>query len=420
VIALALRAFARTWPALLAWFLAGWTVRLLLLRLAGWAAENIDPLVGQLILPLAVLARLASYIGMFLVLRPVLAHFERLEQFADRTVPGAPRGFFATWAATLNTSILPFFLIYAAWGLIADDAYAYSAASLDQMVLDFDAPVGPVETPLDTPLSFATVAIVVVAFTLRRLIARFATKLPAWIGAITVYLEAVWIITALSFIGQLLAGVPDWLASRRMFAWAVNGWEQWRESLDWVRAIGDGIAWIAQQLGDVVAQPLAWLTLAAIVLAGALPLARRTRSRRRTRLDAARVSATRRWRRIGPRTRRILMLPLNGIVERWQPIGTALRLIWRAGPLAMGFYVLAFGVLTVASAWLGWAAYHAVGPHELSWFAALDQPISLVIDTIVFPLQLCLVAAAFDRCLRALDETVTTPAAELAEIHPTP
>jgi hypothetical protein len=397
MIVLAFRAFARTWPALLAWFLAGWTVRLMLLRFAGWAAEYIDPLVGQLIVPLAVLARLASYVGMFLVLRPALTQYDRVEGLADSATPGPKPKFFSAWANTLGSSILPFFVIYAAWGLIAEDGIAYSLAFLDQSDLESDG------TALDTPFSLPTISIVVGAFVLRRLIARFSARLPAWFGAIAVYLEAVWVFIALSFFKDLLAGVPLWFQTRRMFAWAVDGWEQLRASFDWLQWLGDAIAWIALQLGEVVAQPLAWLALGAIVLAGALPLTKRARS---SRFDGMREAADRRWSRVGPRTRRILMLPVNGLRERWQPVGTALRLIWRAGPVALGIYVLAFGVLTVASDWLSIGVYHLLGPHDLSWWKAWEQPFGLLFDVLVFPLQVSLVAAAFDRCLAAtsLDE----------------
>ncbi len=278
------------------------------------------------------------------------------------------------------------------------------------MVLD-DHP-GVVTTPLDTPFGWQTITIVVVAFALRRVIARFSAKLPGWSGAIAVYLEAVWVFIALSFIKDLLAGLPDWFATRRMFAWAVDGWAQLQLTFTWIGWLGDAFAFVTRQLGEVVFQPLAWLALAAIVLAGTLPIVKRAR---RTRFDTARESATRGWNRIGPRSRRILSWPVAGLFERWQPIATALRLIWRAGPVALGTYVLLFGVLTVGGEWLRFGISRALGPHDSFWWSAWDQPIGLVIEFAVFPLQLCLVAAAFDRCLRALNAPVSAPVAARAE-----
>jgi hypothetical protein len=404
VIALAFRALAKTWPELLAWFLAGWAARLMLLQFSGWAGENVDPLLGQALLPLAVLARLASYIGMFLVLRPALTRYDRIEELADARTPGPSPSFFSSWADTVGAALVPFFVIYAAWGLINEDGRAYTQAAVDQA--DFSNPTGG--TALDTPFSWQTIAIVVVAFALRRVIARFSSRLPRWTGVIAVYLEAVWVFIALSFIKDLLAGVPDWFATRRMFAWAVDGWEQLRASFAPLQWGADAVGWISVQLGEVVFQPLAWLALAAIVLAGALPVAARVRSGRTSRM---REAAARSWSRVGPRTRRILMLPVNGLIERWQPIGAALRLIWRAGPVTLGTYVLAFGVLTVGSSWLQAGLYHALGPHDAGWWLAWDQPMVLLLDVLVFPLQVCLVAAAFDRCLVAVSAPVPADSA---------
>lgn len=411
MISLALRTYARTWPALVAWFLAGWTVRLILLRAAGYLGANVDPILGQLVLPLAVLARLASYVGMFLVLRAALRRDTDVDgvMAAASTAPArVRRGAFAiAWANSLGSAILAFFVIYAAWGLVQDDRVAYGAASFDQ--IDYD--VQREGTALDIPFSLLTVSVVVGAFVLRRLLTRFEARLPRWVGAISVYLEAVWVFIAVILISRLLALVPDWLASRRMFAWAVDGWAQLRAASDLLVWVSDGVAWIALQLGEVVAQPLAWLALAAIVLASALPAARRhagTRSVPKARLDAALAATTARWQNLGPRTRKVLEWLVSGFLERWQPVATAARLIWGAGPITVGLYILAFSVLTVATEWLRYAIYHLLGPHDGGWWGSLEQPIELVIAVIVFPLQLCLVAAAFDFCVRGLDRRVTS------------
>lgn len=404
MITLAFRALARRWPELLAWYLAGWAARLMLIQFAGWAGAS-NSLVGLSILPLAVLARLASYIGMFLVLRSELTRYERLEDVAERSDGGRPQSFLTSWASTVGAALVPFFVIYSAWGLTAEDGRTYTLMALNQA--DFGPDSAPV-TPLDTPFTWQTITIVVVAFVLRRVLGHFAAQLPRWIGIISTYLEAVWIFIALAFIGDLLAGIPDWLATRRMFAWAVDGWEQLRAQFTFFQWAGDAIQWTSTQLGDVVFQPLAWLALGSIVLAGALPLAARRRSARARR---TRALVERQWSKVGPRTRRILMLPVNGFLERWQPISTALRLIWRAGPITLGVYILAFSVLTVGTGWLQTGLYHAFGPHDSGWWLAWDQPLSLLLGVLTFPLQVCLVAAAFDRCLRALDSDLGDRAA---------
>jgi hypothetical protein len=405
------RVIARSWPALLAWFLAGWTIRLLLIQLAG-GLGNDSGVVGFLVLSLAVLVRLASYVGMFLVVRSGLAHFERLDAAAGESAPR--RSFAQRWGQTVFSGILPFFLIYAAWGMIQDDLTAYGAASIDQ----FDAGTDDPGAAFDVPVSVISIGLVAAAFVLRLLLQRFASKLPQWTGVFAVYLEAVWVFVAVLLVRTLLADVPQWFATRRMFAWAVDGWAELRESFAWVRGLGDVIAWLSVQFGEVIAQPLAWLALAAIVLIGALPgRASRAAAGRTGRLRSA---ASDRWSRLSPRTRRLLLAPVNGVVERWQPIATAAGLIWRAGPIAMGSYVLAFTLIGVGAEWLRLVVWRLIGPHDFGWWSAADQPLALLIDAVVFPLQVCVVAAAFDLCLRRLDEEVTTPAAELAELLPDP
>ena len=69
------------WPALVAWFLAGWLARYLLIELAAVVGAS-ALLGGLLIMPLAILARLISFVAMFLVLRPGMPHLQR---FGDGT-----------------------------------------------------------------------------------------------------------------------------------------------------------------------------------------------------------------------------------------------------------------------------------------------------------------------------------------------
>ncbi|MEZ5189890.1 MAG: hypothetical protein R2717_02680 [Schumannella sp.] len=379
MIALTFRALVRTWPALLAWFLAGWAVRLVMLRIAGWVGENVDPLLGQLILPIAVLARLASYVAMFLVLRAELPHYTRLENVADRAEPGPPAGFLSSWLSTVGAAVVPFFVIYAAWGLINEDGIAYARAAVDVLNVETEG------TALDTPFSWQTVSIVVVAFALRRVMARFAAKLPGWTGLVAVYLEAVWVFIAVSFIRDLLIGLPDWFATRRMFAWAVDGWASLRESIPAIDWVTEAWGWITRQLGEAVFQPLAWLALAAIVLAGTLVVPRARAG------DVSPRSARPPRAGGGGRTahpshpdvaRQRTARALGAHRERF-PAGLARR----SG--GHGVYVLAFGVLTVGSEWLRYAVYHLLGPHELRWWIAWDEPIGLAIDVVIYLLQLC-------------------------------
>jgi hypothetical protein len=413
------RAIVQCWPMLLAWFFAGWLGHTALVRLAGWAG-NFESLWGLLILPLAVVVKLASYVGMFLALRPALRHFERLDALASGrqtfVAEVVPRGAFARfsfarqWGLTVVTGLLPFLVIYIAWGMIGDDLLAYGDASRDQ----FGA-AGASDRPYEVTIGVMSVSFVVVAFVLRFLIGRFSKRLPAWTGAISAYLEAAWLLTTVIALRQLLAGVPPWFASRRMFGWFVDGFAALREQFAWFAAIGDAIAWLAIAIGDVLVQPLAWLALAAIVYAGALPRRTPSTTGRAARL---RETAAQRWRRVPRPIRRLGTSISTSFRDRWEPIATALSLIWRNGPVELGVYILTFAVVTAGTAWLKVLTYNLIGPHEIGWWIGMDDPLELLNQAITIPLLIVVVAAAFDRSLQNLEEQVVSADAELAEVLP--
>jgi hypothetical protein len=398
----------------LAWFLAGYLAHAILIRLAGFAGIY-DSLWGLLILPLAVLAKLASYVGMFLAVRPSMRNYQRLDNLAattppdGNTAPQRPRSFAAAWGSTIATGLIAFLVIYFTWGLIADDVEAYGKVAWDQ----YDP--SAVNEPLKVSLGVMSVTFVVVAFVLRVLVGRFSSRLPKWFGGISAYLEAAWLITAGLVIQDLLKGVPEWFASRRMFAWIVDGVAQLRESFSWFGTIWDGIAWLLNAIGEVVVLPLAWLALAAIVFAHVLPRRARRAASRSARL---REAAERRWHRM-PRPVRVLGTSLSsGLRERWEPIATALALIWRNGPVRLGIYVVAFAMVTVAGQWMSALIYHLLGPHDTGWWIATSDPFVLLITAITTPLQFIIVAAAFDETLATLDHQTVSADEELAAVVP--
>ncbi len=383
----AARALARSWPALLAWFLAGWTARLLLLRLAA-AIGNDLPLLGQLILPLAVIARLASYVAMFLVLRGALPNVADADPAA-----GARRRFAARWGDAISSAILPFFVIYAAWGMVAEDSRDYAAAALDQT----DFWNGQTSRALDVDLDVWSLGTVVVAFAARWLLQRFRSRLPGWTAAVAAYLEAVWVLVALLVLRTLLAGVPQWFATRRMFAPLVDAVAGWRDGNGWFRWLGDAASWLMTQLGDVVFQPLAWVALAAVVYAGgqlrrsAAPGARAAR---------ARATVAARWNRMPRWLRAALTSVTGGFQERWLPIASSIRLIWSAGVLTLAGFLLGYAVVHAAGEWLAAGLLRALGPHKFGFWQAVDDPVNLLVVALVVPVQLALVGAAYDTALR--------------------
>jgi hypothetical protein len=383
VLTTAFRVLARCWPALLAWFLAGWTARALIIHGAGYLL-NINEDIGLVLLPVAILALLAAYVGMFLSIRRELPHLGRVDDVEPGEVKPTPA---RQWSDTLLSAILPFFLLYVAWNLIRDDVIDlyFSSTTQDNF---FDDPVS------DGSTFVASIVLVVVAFVGRWLLSRFSARLPRWTAALATYFEAVWVLVALFIVRDLLAPVPHWFATRRMFAWAVDAWAGIRADFAWLGALGDAIGWAVAQFGTLVALPLAWLAFASIIYFGVMP--------RSSRPGPASVrAASERWERLPVWMRRLGTAVSAGFLDRWRPVVLAARLIWRSGPVALGTYLLGFAVLTAGAEWLRYLTYRLIGPHDINWWYGASDGVEWAIDTVMTVLQVALVAAAFDHALRS-------------------
>jgi hypothetical protein len=384
VLSTAFRVLVRCWPALLAWFLLGWTVRALIIR-GGSYLLNINEDLALLVLPLAILAQLAAYVGMFFAIKRELPNVNRVDDVeTGETAVTAAR----QWRDSLLAAILPFFLLYLAWNLNANDRIDLFAASLTQDNFGAEA---------DAEIELATwvvVAIAVVSFVARWLLGRFSARLPRWSTLLATYLEAVWVFIALSWIGYLFSIVVDWLSTRRMFGGIVDAWAAIRESFAWIGIIGDGIGWVWAQIGTLIGLPLAWLAFASIIYFGTMPRSSRPGP------SVARV-ASERWSSAPVWVQRLGTTVSAGILDRWRPVALAARLIWRSGPIAMGSYLLAFAVITAASEWLRMLVYRLLGPHDLNWWYGASDAVELGIDAVLAVLQVCVVAAAFDHALRS-------------------
>lgn len=376
----ALRVLARCWPQLLAWFLAGWTIRALVLYGGGYLL-NIDENFGLLVLPIAILATLVAYVGMFLAVRRELPHLGRLDDVEPGEITPSP---LSRWRDTVLAAILPFLLLYVAWNLVAQDGIDLFYASTLQDNFGANDDLGSI--------TWVGIVVLVTAFALRWLLGRFAARLPRWTSLLTTYLEALWILVALFTVRDILGLIARWLATRRVFGWAVDGWTDLREQFAWLATVGDGIGWVIAQVGTLIGLPLAWLAFASIVYFGSLPRSARP-------APEAVAAASARWRRLPVWVRRLGSAVGSGVLDRWRPVALAARLIWRAGPITMGLYLLGFAVLTAATEWLMILLYRIIGPHETNWWAGASDGVALAVAAVVAVLQVALVAAAFDRAL---------------------
>ncbi|HSK34506.1 MAG TPA: hypothetical protein VK903_13580, partial [Propionicimonas sp.] len=170
----------------------------------------------------------------------------------------------------LGITLLPFLALYAAFGYV--DSFARDVVLLSTYRF------GPGELLGDlNPLNSATtaaiaIALIVVLFVARRLLDRWQDRtgrlLPALLAALV---EASGLFVVLLSAFRLVEGTRLWLGERRLAQW-------WQGAVDWSTGwlrfdlpelIGQVWSFLAGSiwpvLWDLVSQPLAWLTLAALV-----------------------------------------------------------------------------------------------------------------------------------------------------------
>jgi len=383
------RLVALRWAPLLAWFLAGYLVHYLIIEVAAFFGAT-SAIIGIAIMPLAVLARLISFIAMFYVLRDAMPAFQSLADKGETADSGVAR---PRINEVLLISILPFFAFYAAWKFLSDDTQQYAVAALAKYN-PFDG--GQAGRPLDIEVNPITVGIVIVAFVARYLLKKYAEKLPRWSSLIAVYLEALWVYLTVLLVSTYTDQVTAWIDSRVAVTW----YEHAKDSvLDLFAPLGwlwSGVEFVIGEVSGLVLLPIAWLAIAGIVYGRALAVAAGVRMPVAFQRLTGRVPAAiaRRGKDIG-----------NDFLDRWRPLANALTLIWRAGVVPIGAFVLLYVTLDAARYWITLGATRVIGPHDVgSWWSNFDTILLFVVQLLVEPLRIALIAATYDYTLRQLEK----------------
>ena len=396
------------WPAMLAWYLAGTIANYWVTELAGFVGAY-SSVGGLLILPFAVLARLISLVGMLLSMRDGLRSLQSVAPVPESAAERRRSFLFAVLA-----SILPFFAVYAAQGLLADDVRSYSLRALAKVDEENKASVftgGFDHGDNVTTLSFnvGTVLIIVVAFAVRWAWGRWSDRVPKALALFAVYSEVVWVFFSVLLLKDLTDAVTAWVDARAAMMWLADlrtTLAGWVPPLVW---LGDGIGWLLSQAGPVLLAPLAWLTVAGVVYGQAI-VAEKVQIQHRlvaqVRERAARVP--------NPVMRRLRDLGTE-LGSRFLPIWRAILLMWRAGPVIIASYALLYAVVILAQSWLRYGVSRWVGPHELDGFWTVYWPVIFFIPPLIIePIRLALVAGAYDTTfgmLRRAQEARTDAAA---------
>ncbi|MBN6192004.1 hypothetical protein JQN58_34545 [Aneurinibacillus sp. BA2021] len=408
------RVLLRHWPALMAWYLAGVLVHYVITEVAGFVGATSATL-GFLVLPIAILARLVSLVAMFLVLRDGLRNLQEVaplpESAADRR---------RTFLTALLAGILPFFAVYWAQGLLGEDVRTYSARALEvrsgiiwTASVNGEPAVGSEDTVLNLPLNVWTIAIIVVAFAGRWAWSKWSPKLAAWLSPVAVYFEVVWVFFSVMVLGDVFDAIKAWVDSRAAMAVLEDVREGLLDAVAPLRWLWDGVGWVLSEAGPVLLAPLAWLTIAGVVFGQAivaekLRVESRFLSRFRQHAEAIPNPLVRRLRDLG-----------DELGARFRPIGRALLLMWRAGPLLVASYALLYVVVKALESYLAFGLTRLIGPHDFVFWAVATPLVSLVPMLLIEPVRIAVISGAYDATLGRLrrkqqerSDTTTGSAAE--------
>ncbi|WP_300265412.1 hypothetical protein [Microbacterium sp.] len=367
----ALRTFGRIlashWIALAAWYLGGEALHQVLVQVAGFVG-GYTSLGGLLLLPLAVAARLVSYIAMYLTVRSALAH-------AAHPAGGGAREFLA---ATL-AAILPFSAFYAAWGMLAADQNEFFNIAAGIALAETNYEYGALgDRGGLISVGVLPVAVLVIALALRTLHARYSERLPAWTFVVAAYTELLWTFMLFTLVGQWWADVREWLAGRAVTAWLNDIGDWFAGNIVPVAFVWEGALWLVGLLAAVIVVPAGWLAVAGVIYGTTFdttpPALRRSR--------AALTGTTAKLVRV--------------LLRRFEDLWAAVSVIWRGGPLLIGAFVLAYALWQLATQAGTRGLLELIGGHDSSFWSAYLPMILVAVAAVAEPVGVAVVATAYD------------------------
>ncbi|WP_217180763.1 hypothetical protein [Streptomyces sp. AC495_CC817] len=391
------RVLWRHWPALLAWYLAGVLVHYIVVQLAGFVGAY-TATVGFLVLPIAILAKLVSYVAMFLVLRDGLRNLQEVAP-----LPESPLERRRTFLSALLAGILPFFAVYWAQKLLREDVIDYSARALQvrsglgwTAAANGQGPLSSEDTVQNLPFNVWTVSIIVLAFAGRWAWSKWSDKLARWLSPVAVYFEVVWVFFSVILLGDLFEMIQAWVDGRAVMVLLDDVREQVLAAVAPLRWLWDGIGWILSEAGPVLLAPLAWLTIAGVVFGQAIVA-------EKLRVENELISRIREHAKVipNPLVRRLKDLG-DELGARFRPIGRALLLMWRAGPVLVASYALLFVGVKALESYLELGVTRLIGPHEFEFWSIVLPVATLLPLLLTEPLRIAVVSGAYDATLARL------------------
>lgn len=416
----------RHFPQLAALYLLGWLGRKGAIELAAYVGWDND-VWASLIMPFAGLARLGSYVAMFLVLRSAIPVLAALPRRSARSVD------------VFASIIVPFFAIYLAWRLFAEDWLDFETAALNYRVGDsMTKALATGESsglhPDQLPVSGVTWVIIASALVLRYVLGKFKESLPRWMIAVRVYVDALWVFLTVSFAASqgvsFLLNPAGWLAQRRIVVWFNDTRADLFSHFAPLEHLWDAAMLVLRTVFGGATIPLLWLAVAGIIYGVSMPdwrgAARRVVGDRADRVFERAAAGRKRFTERGWRVDQTVGERFRGWVRsrmgNYKTIVDSARLILHGGVLGLALYI--FGYLGLAWLDMAGAFYHPevsigylfrciawlFGPQPLTFWNGFADTIALISHLIIEPLRVCLIASTVAYCLEQVRRDEVTAA----------
>ena len=412
------RVWWRLLPIIVGVYLLGWLGSELGLRVAVILGD-ISPWLTLIMFAFSFVCTLAAAIviltlaGRELGIRQLLPEDEREIDDRDTSI-----------TRLLGITLLPFLGMYAAFGQVAKAAerlitqqwIRYGFLSNQQTV------VGALYDMATKHLGWL-IAMLVGIYVVRRLLDFLAERTGLRVlGIVVVLIEAFFLLLVVTGGIRVLQTFGVWLNDRAVMQWLAaikNALADFfaifkidlPEILTRISAFITDTIWPV--LVEVIAQPMLWLAVAALVFGSrVLSLAElwRTGQPYAARIPGmtvfARYGEKRAFRRLGPPPKgvrlaaaRIQEAFFGDIDDKYLPTLHALRLVLRAGPIFLGAYIFVYSLVIILQNYLERSIHWLVGGHESQFWVRWEPLSALIQDALIEPVRLCLLAVAFRRCL---------------------
>lgn len=391
------RTTAALWPQLLGLALLGWLAPEVALKAA--LLMPIDR--PYLVLAVFSVGFLGTLVCTVLMIRMAATHA------ASRRARGAasPDGRGAT--QVLASTLLPFLGMYAAFDHVQESARELSNQSIAKGGI-FEGTLISHLDPFTSPRKAVLVLLLIVGtYVIRRLV-DLAHDRTGWrpLGFLVVVLESYFLLVVLMAGKQFLERAGNWWHGRRLQQWLDGPWQGIVDALRSLHidlpaiilAAGRLLGQFVPVLLEVLAEPLIWLAIAALVmgsrmleLSDVVRVGRRSRPHRTTTSPLARG-----W---GEFRRAFL----GDIDDKYLPTVQALGMLLRAGLVLLGTYVLAWTALRALGNLWEKLVFDLVGGHRYIQFWVANQPWVTLLTTVpIEMLRAALLGVAFTVCTEHL------------------